>query len=342
MKKISIIILGIIFILGLALGISFYLKIYSSNTVKDGYIYIKSKSNFNDVISQLTPFLKNKNSFIWVANKKKYPNLIKAGKYKIEKGNNNNNLVNLLRIGKQTPVKLSFNNQNTLEDLAKRIAEQIEADSLSLIKAFKDSDFLKTAGFTPKTSLAMYLPNTYEFYWNTSAKKFRQKMLEEYNRFWNKSRIKKAKTLNLSKNEVITLASIVQKETATVSERPMVAQLYLNRLNSKWPLQADPTVIFALQQKLGKNTPIKRVLEKDLKIKSPYNTYINIGLPPGPIAMPDISSIKAVLNPKKHNYYFMCASTKNPATHVFAKTLRQHNKNAAKYHQWLNKQGINR
>ena len=255
----------------------------------------------------------------------------------------NNKLINLLRNGKQTAVKLSFNNQDSFEKLAGRIAQQIEADSVTLLNSFQDSTFLKESGFNTKTALAMYIPNTYEFYWNTSATLFRSKMKDEYKRFWNSERLEKAKKLNLTENEVITLASIVQKETSSVKERPMVAKLYLNRLQEQWPLQADPTVIYSLKLRDNNfNQVIKRVLYNDLLIHSPYNTYLNQGLPPGPIAMPDISSIDAVLNATKHNYYYMCASITNIGTHEFAKRLSQHNKNAFKYQVWLNKQGVNR
>ena len=251
-----------------------------------------------------------------------------------------NDLVNLLRSGKQTPVNLSFNNQDSVEKLAGRIAEQIEADSVSLLNAVLDSAFLKESGFSKSNILSVFIPNTYEFYWNTSAENFRNRMLEEYQRFWNEKRLNQAKNINLSPLEVTTLASIVHKETAVVQERPMVAGLYLNRLNSNWPLQADPTVIFALKQLHNNDTIIKRVLNKDLKIPSPYNTYLNTGLPPGPIAMPDISSIDAVLWPKKHDYYYMCASTTKIGEHEFSKTLSQHNKNAIKYQNWLNNQKV--
>jgi UPF0755 protein len=168
-------------------------------------------------------------------------------------------------------------------------------------------------------------------------------MLKEYHNFWNKNRTQKATALNLSKGQIITLASIVQKETAVVSERPIVAGLYLNRLKNNWPLQADPTIIFALKkQSNNSDLIIKRVLTKDLSINSPYNTYINTGLPPGPIAMPDISSIDAVLNATKHDYFYMCASITNIGQHEFSKTLSQHNRNASKYQSWLSKQGVNR
>jgi UPF0755 protein len=186
------------------------------------------------------------------------------------------------------------------------------------------------------------MPNTYEVYWTTSPKNFRNKLLNNYNRFWNTNRIEKAKQLKLSKTEVSTLASIVQKETAKKEERPRVAGLYLNRLKKGWPLQADPTIIYILKEKNGHDFVVKRVLTKDLSIQSPYNTYLNSGLPPSLIAMPDISSIDAVLNAEKHNYYFMCANVENIGYHKFAKTLSQHNRNANQYRRWLNKLGVNR
>jgi UPF0755 protein len=342
LKKLFLLIFGLLIIIGVVLGYNFYNKIYKPNTIKEGFLYIPTNSDYATVENLVRPYLKRVNTFSFIANLKDYPKSIKPGKYKITEGMSNNKLINLLRNGKQTPVKLSFNNQDNFEKLAGRIAQQIEADSVTLLQAFQDTIFLKENGFNKKTALAMYIPNTYEFYWNSSANFFRSKMKDEYHRFWNKERLDKAKKLNLSPIEVITLASIVQKETSTVSERPMVAKLYLNRLHEQWPLQADPTIIFAVKQKLGNDVIIKRVLTKDLVIDSPYNTYKNLGLPPGPIAMPDISSIDAVLSPASHDYFFMCASTTKIGTHEFAKTLAQHNQYAAKYQIWLSKQGINR
>jgi UPF0755 protein len=254
----------------------------------------------------------------------------------------NNDLVDLLRSGNQTPVRVTFNNQDTLEKLAGRLAEQIEPDSIEIINAFLDIDFLKTNNFNKNNILGIFIPNSYEIYWNTTAKNFRDRMWSEYKNFWTSSRLKKAKDLRLSPKEVMTLASIVQKETAVIKERPTVAGLYLNRLRDRWALQADPTIIFALKLKNGQDYEVKRVLKKDLEIESPYNMYKNVGLPPGLIAMPDISSIEAVLNPKIHNYYYMCASVDNIGTHEFAKTLSKHNANAIKYQRWISKQGINR
>ena len=342
LKKLFLLIFGLLVLIGTVLAFNYYNKIYKPNSIKEGYLYIPTNSNFEEVKELVRPFLKRTKPFAWVANKKNYQKNIKPGKYNITKGLNNNQLVNLLRSGKQTTIKLSFNNQDTFEKLAGRVANQIEPDSITLLNTLTELSFITKAGFKESTAIGMYIPNTYEFYWNTSANTFRKKMLNEYNNFWNNSRLEKANKLKLSKNEVITLASIVQKETANISERPTVAGLYLNRLQDKWPLQADPTIIYALKKKLGNDILIKRVLTKDLEIDSPYNTYKNSGLPPGPIAMPDISSIDAVLNPTAHSYYYMCASITAIGKHEFAKTLPQHNKNAVNYQNWLNKQGVNR
>jgi UPF0755 protein len=323
-------------------GYNYYSKIFSSNVKKTTELFIPTNSTIEELTSILNLLLNDTESFNWVASKKQYSSKIRPGKFSITKHMNNNDLVNLLRSGKQTPVRLSFNNQHLLENLAGRISTQIEPDSLSLLKAFQDPSFLKKHNFSLETALAMYIPNSYQVYWNTSAKGFRNKMLKEYNTFWNKKRKAQAKAQNLTPIEISSLAAIVQKETAHTKERPVVAGLYLNRYHHKWPLQADPTVIFSLKQKYGQDFKVKRVLLADLKINSPYNTYKHRGIPPGPIAMPDISSIEAVLNPKKHNYYYMCASIEVIGTHAFSKNLSEHNRNAQKYQRWLSKQGVNR
>ncbi|MEN8746200.1 MAG: endolytic transglycosylase MltG [Polaribacter sp.] len=339
-KTISI---GIFVILGIGgiIGLQYYNRIFSNNIRKPGSIFIESKDNIPDLKKKIAAFLEDEEAFHWVAVQKKF-NQPKAGKYILKKGMSNNDIVNLLRSGNQTPVKVAFNNQDTLEKLAHRIATQVETDSTKLMQAFLDPLFLKENNFSEKTVLGIFIPNRYEVYWTISAEKFRDKMLKEYTLFWNSRRTESAKKLNLSKKEVITLASIVQKETTQLAERPIVAGLYLNRLKKGWPLQADPTVIFCIREKKGQNTVIKRVLTTDLKIDSPYNTYLYKGLPPGVISMPDVSAIDAVLNASKHNYYYMCANTEKIGFHTFAKTLSQHNRNAEKYHRWLNNKGINR
>lgn len=308
----------------------------------EAYIHIPTNANYNEVRKQLDTLLIDIDKFDALARQKKYINNIKAGKYAIKKGMNNNDIINSIR-SNNLPIKVSFNNQETFENLAGRIALQIEADSLSILNTLTSEEFLKTNGFETKTALGMYIPNSYEFFWNTSAEQFRDRMLKEYHRFWNTSRIDKAKALNLSPTQVITLASIVQKETAKQDERPKVAGVYINRLKVGMPLQADPTVIYAIKSSSGNfNQVIKRVLFKDLELDSPYNTYKYAGLPPGPITMPDISSIDGVLNFEKHDYYYFVADVTNFGYHKFAKNLSQHNRNRDEYVRWINQQGVNR
>ncbi len=342
MKKKLALALSIILLIAAFVGYSFYRKIYQPNVPVSASILIPTGTDFQGLIKIMEPHVDNINSFIWVAEKKNYPNKIRAGKFRITEGMNNKTLVDHLRGGKQETVTLTFNNQDSFEKLAGRVAIQIEADSIALINIFLDEDFLKKNGFDRQTAIAMYIPNSYDFFWNTDAMKFRDKMLIEYKRFWTEDRIAKAKRQQLTPLQAATLASIVQKETAVVVERKTVAGLYLNRLHEFWPLQADPTIIFALKQKYGQDKEYKRVLNKDLTIDSPYNTYANFGLPPGPIGMPDISSIEAILKPEEHEYYFMCASVEKIGYHKFAKTLSQHNINATAYQKWVSQQGIKR
>ncbi|MCB4797462.1 endolytic transglycosylase MltG [Neotamlana laminarinivorans] len=304
------------------------------------YIYVPTNASYNDVRNQLEPLLLDINSFDVLAEQKKYISNIKAGRFEIKKGMNNNDIINSIR-SRNLPIKLSFNNQETLEKLAGRVATQIEADSLSLLNAMKNEAFLSENNFNMATALGMYLPNTYEFFWNTSAEKFRDRMLTEYKRFWTESKIKKANDIGLNPNQVIALASIVYEESKQSSEQPRVAGVYLNRLKIGMPLQADPTLKFAAYQlPKYKNTVIKRVLNVHKEIDSPYNTYKNLGLPPGLIAMPDISAINAVLNYEKHSYLYFAADAKRLGFHKFAKTLAQHNANARQYQRYLSSQGI--
>ena len=305
-------------------------------------IYIDKEDSFDSINTKLNPFLKHKRLFKTIADLKKYPLLIKTGKYTLSEELSIIDLINKLRIGDQDAVAIKFNNQENLESLAARLADQIATDSTSIIQAMQDEVFLQKNGFNKETALAMYIPNTYEVYWNISAKDLIGRFLKEYKRFWNDKRLSLAKKQNLTAIEVSTLASIVQKESSFNPERPIIAGLYLNRINRGIPLQSDPTVIYVLHQKYGENFEVRRVLTKDTYIQSPYNTYQNKGLPPGPISMPDINAIEAVLNPQKHNYIYMCASVEQPGQHEFARTLKAHNANARKYQNWINTQGIKR
>jgi UPF0755 protein len=307
---------------------------------EEAFIFIPSDASYNDVREDLEPLLRDIETFDALAKQKKYIFNVKPGKYRISKDMNNNDIINSIR-SDNIPVQVSFNNQHTLENLAGRIAVQIEADSLSLLEAMNDSQFLAESNFNEATSLGMYIPNSYEFFWNSNATGFRDRMLKEYKRFWNKNRLDKAKAMNLNPNEVIALASIVQEESKEKMEQPRIAGVYVNRLKNNWPLQADPTLKFAAY-KLPEyqSTVIKRVLYKHMEIDSPYNTYKYTGLPPGLIAMPDITAVDAVLNYEKHDYFFFAVDVSKPGYHKFAKSLSQHNRNARDYHEFLDGQGI--
>lgn len=334
-------ILAIVFVAVLAF---LYIRFFTSNTnfeKEEIYVEVPTGSTYQDVEKLLSPLVKSMSAFEFIANRRSYPENVKAGRFLLKKGMSAFQMVRAMR--SNVPVKLAFNNQERLENLVERLSSQIEPDTTKLMSTFYDPEFLKTNGFTKENVFAMFLPNTYEVYWNISAEKFRGRMLDEYNKFWNKERLAKAASINMTPVQVITLAAIVHKESAKKSERPTIAGAYLNRLKAGMPLQADPTVIYALKLRDNDfNQIIKRVLYNDLFIKSPYNTYQNAGLPPGPIAMPDVDAIDAVLNAEKHDYMYFCASIEKLGYHVFAVTYEEHQKNAKKYADWLNKQGTKR
>lgn len=344
-RKFIIAFFAVIILGGGGLVYELYSRVYQPNIIfaidsREKYIYIPTNSNFLHVITILSEngLLINKNSFEWLAKQKKYDVNIKPGRYRIDRAFNNNELVNLLRSGKQTPIKVTFNNLRTMEDLAAKVSSQIEADSASIIEYVKDVLFQQRLGLNDENVACIFLPNTYEFYWNTSATEFVERMLKEYSVFWNSTRREKADNLGLDYYEIAILASIVEKEqTIKVDERPEIAGLYLNRIRKGMKLQSDPTVIFAMG-----DFSIRRVLKKDLKTVSPYNTYLKKGLPPGPICLPSINAIDAVLNASMHDYLFMCAKDDFSGYHNFAKSSRKHNINARKYRRALNKRKIMR
>lgn len=336
-------IIAIIVLLLIAVGIGGYFIVFASNTAfteKEAVVYVRTGSDFSDVQHSLNPLLKNPAAFTQIAQRMGYAQNVKAGKYIIKKGASNIDIVRTLR-NRNTAVKLKFNNQERVEDLAGRISKQIEPDSTALLKAFLDPTFLRDNGFTEATALAMYIPNTYEFYWNTSAEEFRNRMLKEYQRFWTDERKAKAAAQGLTPVQVCVLASIVQKETAKVDERPRIAGVYLNRLHSNMMLQADPTAVFAMKNHTGDYTMvIKRVTNLHTSLQNPYNTYQNYGLPMGLIAMPDISSIEAVLTPEVHDYLFFVADPENYGYHKFSRTYLQHTQSAKKYWDWADENGV--
>ena len=344
LKKIITIVSVVLITLLMIYGFIILNQIFSSNTKfteNEVYVYVPTDSKYEDVKKILSPYIENMDRFDLVANKRGYADNVIPGRFLLTKGMNSYALVKTMRLN--SAVKLAFNNQERIEDLAGRVGSQIEADSLSLLTSFKDSIFLKENGFNEENVLAMFIPNTYEVYWNTTAVKFRDKMIKEYRNFWNKERVAKAEKQGLTPIEATILASIVHKESVKKDERPRIAGVYLNRLRAGMPLQADPTVIYAIKKNSNDfKQVIKRVFYNDLTMSHPYNTYKNLGLPPGPIAMPDITALEAVLNPEKNDFIYFCASVERFGYHEFAATLPEHSKNAKKYSDWINSQGVKR
>ncbi len=331
-------------ILFLIFIIDFYNNYHKPNTSFEDesiFLYVMQDDSlaFKDSISK---YIKSEKTFYRVAERLEYLQNRKTGRFKIAKGIGNKDIVNSLKFN-NTPVNVTFNNQERVEDLAGRVSKQIYEDSTSLLLAFRDEKFLDDNNLNEQNVLSIFIPNSYSIYWNTSSEDFRDRMLAEYNKFWNKDRSEKAKTIGLTKLEVISLASIVQIESRRNDERPRVAGLYINRLKKNMRLQADPTVIYTIKEYYKNfDTIIRRVLYRDLKLESEYNTYRVAGLPPGPITMPDISAIDAVLDYEKNNYLFMVADPSNRGYHLFASNLSEHNRNRRAYIRWINSRGIYR
>lgn len=338
--KIILFSLTIIILTLASIAYSYYNKIYKTNVridLKDEFVYIPTGSTFDDVIRILTEeqILNDISSFEWLAEIKKYNQNIKPGKYRIKKGMNNNELVNLLRSGKQEPVKLTIRGFRNYQLLAGYVSHKLEADSNSICDIFESEMMAQKYGFNKNTFPCIIIPNTYNFFWNTSAEAFIERMAKEYKKFWNNDRKNKALSIGLSQTEVAILASIIQLETNKQDEMPNIAGVYINRLNKDMLLQADPTVIYAVG-----DFSIRRVKQEHLTYNSPYNTYLYKGLPPGPICIAYPYSIDAVLNYNKHNFLYFCARNDFSGYHVFAKTLEEHINNARKYQRELNKKKI--
>lgn len=315
---------------------AFQPNVYSNNA-EDVYLTIPTGSNFETVKKELYShgLIIHRKSFEFIAKIKKYDQTIKPGRYRLNPEMGNLELVNLLRSGRQEPVQVIFNNIRTPDQLAGRISRQIEADSLAILALLNDSAYLDSLGVTKNSLFTMIIPNTYEFYWNTTARDFIDRMKTESEKFWNSERLKKLAEINLNRHEVITLASIVEKETNKNDEKSRVAGVYMNRLVKGWLLEADPTLVFA-----HGDFEMRRVLNIHKQIESPYNTYKYPGLPPGPICLPSVTSIDAVLNREQHDYMFFCAREDFSGYHNFARSLEQHNLNAWKYQQALNRKNI--
>jgi len=301
------------------------------------YIYIDEQKNYEEVVSQLQEKagLPSEKIFRLLAEWMNYPNKVKTGRYAINDGMTMPDVLRLLRSGNQTPVNLTFNNIRTAENLAGRISQQLMMDSISLLSALNDSTIAEKYGFNKYSFIAMFIPNTYEVYWDTSVENLLDRMKSEYEVFWNETRRNKATKMGLTPLEVSTLASIVEEETTYADEYPIVAGLYINRIKKGMRLEADPTVKFAVG-----DFSLRRILYKHLEVDSPYNTYKYRGLPPGPIRVPSIRAIDGTLSAQRHNYLYMCAKDDLSGRHNFAATHAEHVRNAMRYQRALNARGI--
>ncbi|WP_219225329.1 endolytic transglycosylase MltG [Pedobacter antarcticus] len=339
-KNTKFIFAGLLIILAIAgfYGIKFYRVYFAPNVSENGtFLYVHTGANIDQVFQEIRDkdLLKDVGTFSQAAAQMDLAERLKPGRYKLTKGMNNRTLINTIKSGNQTPVALKFQNIRKKDDFAGYLSRTFEADSLEFIKVLDSAALIEKYGFTPDNSYTMFIPNTYEMYWNTTPLEFFDRMQKEYTKFWTPERKQKASALNLTPQQVTILASIVDGEAIFDKEMPTIAGLYLNRLNKGILLQADPTVIFA-----NNDFTVKRVTNALLRVDSKYNTYKYAGLPPGPIMMPSIKAIDAVLSPEKNNYIYMCAKEDFSGYHAFAETKEQHEINANKYRQALNKRNI--
>ena len=344
MKKRSVIrILLILFILILLLagGAAFwgYRTFYSPGFAIDEPIsvYIDEQTDYDGLCRQLVDSAKCTDIRIFnlITQRMDYPGHLKTGRYVVEPGMTHLALARILRNGQQTPVRITFNNIRTKEDLAEKLSAQLMFTKEDLLTLIDDEAYCKKLGFNPETIKCLFIPNTYEVYWNLTADKFMERMIREYNTFWNDERKEKAARIPLTPIEVSILASIVEEESSVIDEYPIIAGLYINRLKKGMPLQADPTVKYAV----GDFT-LRRILYSHLEVDSPYNTYLYTGLPPGPLRIPSIQGLNSVLNYARHNYLYMVAKEDFSGRHNFAVSLAEHNRNADRYRQELNRRGI--
>lgn len=338
-RKISLLAFLGFSILATSLIVYFYQIFFSKNFLigrEDSEIYIEKNTNFEKLIAQLRVdgVINDVTSFGFVARYMKYRDNVKAGRYILKANMNNVDAVRALR-GSQVPITLTFNNVRTKKDLAGKLCKTMPMDSIKIFEMLNNVAIAKKYSLDTTTIMTMFLPNSYEIYWTATEEEVFDRMHKEYLRFWNQARKDKAQKISLSPTQVVILASIVEAESKLAKEQPTVAGVYINRLNSNTPLQADPTVVFATG-----DFSIKRVLNSHLAIDSPYNTYKYTGLPPGAINLPSIQAIEAVLNYEKHKYIYFCAKEDFSGSHNFAVTLSEHNANAARYRSALDRMKI--
>lgn len=328
---------GLIGLLFSGILLYMYIQIFFNNVKNEGVLYIYPNDKIDNVVEKLNEnsIIKNSHTLKWVMNKKNYSSQIRSGRYIINNGMSNNAIVNKLRSGAQDPINVTFNNIRTKEEFAGVISDYLMIDSLTIISYLNDSSKIEKFGFKKEEIIGMFIPNTYNMYWNISIDEFAERMNREYDAFWTTNKKSKAKEMGLKPIDIITLASIIEEETIKKEEYSKIAGVYINRLKRGIPLSACPTLKFAV----GDFT-LRRILNKHKKIDSPYNTYKYKGLPPGPIRQPSPEVINAVLNYTKHNYLYFCARYDFSGYHYFSKTLSQHNKYAREYTRELNKRHI--
>ena len=335
MKKIF---LPLLLLLLAMAGVGFWLyDAFYGNCVKERHsLFVYASYPYEQVADSVDQYIGKKWAYDLYAKRLELDKSLKAGHYVLEEGMSVIEVVRMLKLGLQTPVNVTMNNVKTPAYLAGKLSRQLHADSVELVKVLTDKQLAQKLGFSsPLTMFSIFIPNTYEFYWTVKPEDLVDRMYTEYKRFWNGERDKKRERSGLNRVEVSTLASIVYEETRKVDEMPRVAGVYVNRLKQGIPLQADPTIKYAMQ-----DFGLRRILYRHLKYESPYNTYLNRGLPPSPICMPSIEAIDAVLNFEKHDYIFFCARPTFDGYHNFARTLKEHNANARAYQAELNKRKI--
>jgi len=325
-------------ILGLTLSSCTFFTGMKSNVAEDGFLYVKTNASFETVMDSLQGKLNDVESFRKYAEAKDYVSEIKAGKFKLEKGESNSSLLDKLIDGKQEEVHLMIKNEPTIFHLAGSVSKKIEADSAQIVAAILN--LAKSKNLDTETVKQYFIPNTYNYWWATSADTFVEKMMKEYDKVWTPERQRKAEEMNFTPLQVFTLASIVQLEASKTDEQPKVAQAYLNRLAKDMRLEADPTSIYAYRLQNGFNNKIQRVYHGHLAVASDYNTYRVKGLPPAPICLPNLSAVDAVLNPDGHDFVYFCADPDKPGYHSFTNDFEEHKKNAEKYRKWLEENNI--
>lgn len=337
-KKFIIALVVIIVIALAATGIFYYLRLFGANVSgNQEYLYIHTGAGYDQVYDTIRnqKIVNDTTTFNWAAHNMKYVNRVKPGRYRLKKGMSNHQLVRMLQLGEQEPVNLSFHNLRLKEQFAGVVGRKLEPDSAAILRLLDSANFVGKYGFTPENVFTMFLPDTYTLYWNSSPKSFFLHIYTVYEKFWTPERKQKAAAMGLNPIQVSILASIVDAEALHDDEMPTIAGLYLNRLHKGIKLESDPTVIFATH-----DFTIHRVLNKYLSINSPYNTYQHTGLPPGPIMMPSVNAVKAVLNYKQSNYIYMCAKEDFSGYHNFTDNVAQHKINARKFQQALDARNI--